>query len=64
MTDYIQEYASYLATEKNSSENTITSYVRDVHQFVNYLAETGRIGPEKCGADRIEDYIELGKGLS
>ena len=57
MANHIEEYASYLATERNSSENTITSYVRDVSQFVSYLAETERMGPEQCGADEIEDYI-------
>ena len=62
MANHIEEYASYLATEKNSSENTIASYVRDVNQFVSYLAETERIGPEQCDADRIEDYIAYMSG--
>ena len=66
MTSYIEEYAVYLAKERNSSENTITSYVRDVNQFASYLAEAEHMGPEQCEAEQIEDYVAYmtGKGKS
>lgn len=66
MASHIEEFAVYLAKERNSSENTITSYVRDVNQFVSYLAETEKMEPEKCEAEQIEDYIAYmsGKGKS
>ena len=66
MTSYIEEYAAYLAKERNSSENTITSYVRDVNQFLSYLAESGKAGPAQCKEEQIEDYIAymMGKGKS
>ena len=66
MTSYIEEYAGYLARERNSSENTVASYVRDVNQFLSYLAETEKTGPENCGAEQIESYVAYmtGKGKS
>ena len=65
MTGYIEEYAEYLARERNSSENTIASYVRDVTQFVGYLEEED-MEPERCTALQIEDYVSsmMGRGKS
>ena len=34
--DEINGYASYLKTEKKVSENTLSSYLRDVRQFAEY----------------------------
>ena len=66
MASHVEEYAIYLAKERNSSDNTITSYVRDVNQFVSYLAETEYMGPEECEAEQIEEYVAhmTGKGKS
>ncbi|MBQ3090265.1 MAG: site-specific tyrosine recombinase XerD [Oscillospiraceae bacterium] len=33
----VEEFKNYLTTEKRSSANTISSYMRDVNQFVDYL---------------------------
>ena len=63
MTSHIEEYAKYLENERHSSENTITSYVRDVNQFVSYLAETEELGPEQCEAEQIEDYVAHMTGM-
>lgn len=35
--DDIARYGAYLANEKNASQNTISSYLRDVTQFAEYL---------------------------
>ena len=35
--DLIEEFKSYLTTEKKSSANTVSSYVRDLTQFHRYL---------------------------
>ena len=35
--DYIAEYGVYLTGEKHASQNTISSYLRDVTQFSEYL---------------------------
>ena len=37
MADLLAQYEEYLATEKHSSQNTLSSYMRDLHQFSVYL---------------------------
>ena len=37
MTNVINEYEDYLIHIKHASQNTIASYMRDVHQYVSYL---------------------------
>ena len=34
--DYLKGYEAYLTTEKKASENTLSSYLRDVRQFSEY----------------------------
>ena len=34
--DYIKKYEMYLTTEKRSSANTVSSYLRDIRQFFEY----------------------------
>lgn len=33
------QYEEYLAAEKHASQNTLSSYMRDLHQFAAYLDE-------------------------
>ena len=35
--DDIARYGAYLTNEKHASQNTISSYLRDVTQFAEYL---------------------------
>lgn len=39
MNDYLASYRSYLEGEKHASQNTLSSYLRDLGQFVAWLAE-------------------------
>ena len=48
MEDCINAYASYLETERHSSDNTVASYVRDVTQFARYLHDDEHIVLEDC----------------
>ncbi|MCI8679315.1 MAG: site-specific tyrosine recombinase XerD [Oscillospiraceae bacterium] len=66
MADYIGEYASYLRLERCSSDNTITSYVRDVTQFCRYLKEVEETELLQCAQEHIERYIAYmtGRGKS
>jgi integrase/recombinase XerD len=63
--DLIEEFKSYLTTEKKASANTVSSYVRDLTQFNRYLDSEGFSLAE---ADRalIEGYDSwlAGKGKS
>ena len=44
--DYIADYAEYLSKEKRASANTVSSYLRDIHQFAEYLSAQAGIPPE------------------
>ena len=37
MSDLLSDYEDYLKTEKHASENTVSSYLRDVHQFAQAM---------------------------
>ena len=39
MSDYLSDYEDYLKTEKHASANTVSSYLRDVHQFIRAMEE-------------------------
>ena len=55
-SEYIEQFASYLVTEKNSSENTCQSYLRDVRQLANYLIKKeGSF--ETVNEKTLQDYI-------
>lgn len=66
MADYIQGFAGYLELERGASQNTITSYVRDVTQFSRYLLEQEGIELPQAETDHIDRYIiyMTGKGKS
>jgi len=66
LVDYIAEYGGYLKNEKHSSENTISSYLRDVRQFESYLNSANGVKITKCTQEDIEAYIAYmsGKGKS
>lgn len=57
MTDYIKEFAGYLELERNASHNTITSYVRDVKQFSQYLLEQEESELPQAETEQIERYM-------
>ncbi|VAX28045.1 Site-specific tyrosine recombinase XerC [hydrothermal vent metagenome] len=41
MEKYIQDFKSYLVAEKNASPHTVSSYLIDLYQFVQFLRESG-----------------------
>ncbi len=66
MANYIADYGSYLELERHSSNNTVSSYVRDVTQFSRYLAEVERSDLVRCKTEQIDRYMAYmaGKGKS
>ena len=56
MSDYIREFAGYLELERNASQNTIASYVRDVTQFSQYLLEHEDVELPQADTEQIERY--------
>ena len=48
MTDFISLYESYLLEVKQSSANTVASYIRDLRQFDTYVSQT-----HGCSLDQV-----------
>ena len=63
--DLIEQFKSYLTTEKKSSANTVSSYVRDLTQFDRYLQNEGT-ALDQVDTSVIEGYDSwlTGKGKS
>ena len=57
MLDLIQAYENYLTKVKQASENTISSYMRDVRQFSQWLSTTVGIGVIDATQLNIADYL-------
>ena len=47
MSNLLEDYESYLTTEKKASANTVSSYLRDVHQFAQEM-EVGTSRSTRC----------------
>lgn len=64
----IAEYGNYLNRERHSSPNTITSYLRDVNQFRNYLITQQHCDLPDAAKDTIQFYmfwmVEQGRSTS
>ncbi len=64
-TDEITRYGEYLVREKHASQNTVSSYLRDVSQFADYLQARG---PEllEVTAETVQSYMDwmLSRGKS
>lgn len=63
--DYLKEYESYLKTEKKASLNTLSSYLRDIHQYAGWL-EGENLTAEQADQADVERYVKhlSGKGKS
>ena len=51
--DYLKGFEGYLTAEKGASENTRSSYLRDVRQFLDYCAKKG-IPAASATAEELE----------
>lgn len=65
--DHLPGYEEWLATEKKAASNTLSSYLRDIRQFLDYLSLNGMI-PERAGQAVLEQYTKYltaqGKSLA
>ena len=63
--DDLQRYRVYLTEEKQASQNTIASYLRDVTQFAEQMPGQGGCLREAT-ADLVRDYMNwmLSRGKS
>lgn len=56
-SSYLDKYENYLATEKKASKNTLSSYLRDIRQFGNYLELHCGVDYAAVTAQMLSDYI-------
>ncbi|MEG1720280.1 MAG: site-specific tyrosine recombinase XerD [Pseudoflavonifractor sp.] len=63
--DYLKKYEAYLIDERKASINTLSSYLRDIGQHLQWLEGEG-LSPEQAEQDDIEHYVKhlSGKGKS
>ena len=55
MPDFLQEYETFLKTEKHASDNTISSYMRDMRQF-SAAMEEHRVDMTEVRNSDVETY--------
>lgn len=65
--DLMLEYRAFLSGEKHSSDNTVSSYLRDLQQYLRWL-ESEELAPEKAAQADVERYtrylLSLGKSVA
>lgn len=55
--DHLPGYEKWLATEKKAAANTLSSYLRDVRQFLTYLSSND-MEPERVSQRTLEQYVK------
>ena len=56
MVRLLEEYEDHLIHVKNASDNTVASYMRDLHQFSAFLAETN-MDAEQVMRETVCSYV-------
>lgn len=66
MVTIVDGYANYLIQVKHASDNTISSYMRDIHQFTQYLDTVAHVEILDVNQRIVSDYISWlsGRGKS
>lgn len=64
--DDVMRYGTYLTEEKRASKNTVTSYLRDVNQFLEYLQNHRGCDLRQAKGEMVQEYMDwmLGHGKS
>ena len=57
MLDLIQAYENYLTKVKQASTNTVSSYMRDIRQFAQWLRNTEDLDVIDVSQQNISDYL-------
>ena len=57
MADYVEGYRTYLNEERHASANTLSSYLRDVRQFEQYLHMTEAGDLSQVQQEQIQAYV-------
>ena len=66
--DILAQYREYLITERDASENTMSSYMRDLRQLQEYLQQENGSTLQEVNDTDLQAYIEhlreAGKSVS
>lgn len=57
MMDFISAYENFLLNIKHSSENTVTSYLRDIRQFAAYVNGELDVSLNGISGDQVSGYM-------
>ena len=57
MLDFVRAYENYLTKVKQASANTVSSYMRDIRQYVAWLNENEEIEVLEATQQNIADYL-------
>lgn len=57
MLDLVRAYENYLTKVKQASSNTVSSYMRDIRQFVQWLRENVETDVLDASQQNISDYL-------
>ena len=58
MANLAYAYENYLLNIKHASANTVASYMRDIRQFGNFLAEIEDSSFEACDRNSVCRYVQ------
>ena len=58
MKDFCLDFSDYLVNQKNVSDNTQDSYLRDVEHFLAYLSQQGLDDPASVDEAQMERYVQ------
>lgn len=58
MLDLICAYENYLSKVKQASANTVSSYMRDIRQFSDWLRDTEGLDTVDASQQNISDYLD------
>ena len=56
-TTYIEDYKKYLVDERRAPSNTVSSYIRDVNQFADYLVAGGMSDFTRVTGAEVRSFI-------
>ncbi|MBE6915053.1 MAG: site-specific tyrosine recombinase XerD [Ruminococcaceae bacterium] len=60
---YLDQFEQYLIDEKHASENTISSYLRDIRHFTEYLTASGIKSVERVKTQDISNFLKELQGM-
>ncbi|MFN4191225.1 MAG: site-specific integrase, partial [Pseudothermotoga sp.] len=58
MQEIVRDFSDYLSHIRRLSDHTVTAYVGDIRQFIDFLAKKG-LDLKSLTRDAVEEYIKI-----